>query len=158
MVLNGRLSLWYNIGSLLFLIYINTLSEGLTANPSLFADDVLNFFVVNNINLSVTNLNSDLSKVNVSANQWKMTFSSDSKKQAHEVEIKKTSRPPLNFDNNYSEQVQFPKHLGVYLDGKLDFREHFQNMFKKINKTISLLRKLQNNLPRAQLVAIYIAL
>ena len=28
-------------------------------------------------------------------------------------------------------------------------------MFKKINKTISLLRKLQNNLPRAPLVTIY---
>ena len=45
--------------------------------------------------------------------------------------------------------------MGVYLDGKLDFREHLQNMFKKINKTISLLRKLQNNLPRAPLITIY---
>ena len=45
--------------------------------------------------------------------------------------------------------------MGVYLNGKLDFREHLQNMFKKINKTISLLRKLQNNLPRAPLVTIY---
>ena len=45
--------------------------------------------------------------------------------------------------------------MGVYLDGKLDFREHLQNMFKKINKTISLLHKLQNKLPRALLVTIY---
>ena len=37
----------------------------------------------------------------------------------------------------------------------MDFREHLQNMFKKINKTISLLHKLQNNLPRAPLVTIY---
>ena len=28
-------------------------------------------------------------------------------------------------------------------------------MFKKVNKTISLLLKLENNLPRALLVAIY---
>ena len=27
--------------------------------------------------------------------------------------------------------------------------QHNQNMFKKVNKTISLLRKLQNSLPRA---------
>ena len=40
----------------------------------------------------------------------------------------------------------------VYLDGKSDFFEHFQNILKKVNKTISLLRKLQNNLPRAPLV------
>ena len=37
----------------------------------------------------------------------------------------------------------------------MDFRERLQNMFKKINKTISLLRKLQNNLPRAPLVSVY---
>ena len=88
-----------------------------------------------------------------------MTFNPDPKKQAQEVifsrKTKKTSHPPLNFNNNTVQQVQFQKHLGVYLDGKLDFREHVQNMFKKINKRISLLRKLQNNLPRAPLVTIY---
>ena len=45
--------------------------------------------------------------------------------------------------------------MDIYLDGKLDFREHLQNMFKKINKTISLLRKLQNTLPTALLITIY---
>ena len=68
---------------------------------------------------------------------------------------KKISHPPLNFSNNSIQQVQFQKPLGVYLDGKLDFREHLQNMFKKINKTIRLLHKLQNNLPRAPLITIY---
>ena len=51
--------------------------------------------------------------------------------------------------------MQFQKHLGVYLDGKFEFREHLKNIFKKKNKTISLLRKLQSNLPRAPLVIIY---
>ena len=54
---------------MLFLIYINDLSDGLTANARLFADDVSLFFVVNNINVSTTNLNSDLSKINAWANQ-----------------------------------------------------------------------------------------
>ena len=35
----------------------------------------------------------------------------------------------------------------------VNFRE--SNLFKKVNKTISLLRKLQNNLPIAPLVTIY---
>ena len=51
--------------------------------------------------------------------------------------------------------MQFQKHLDIYLDGKLDFREHLQDMFKKISKTISLLRKLQNTLPTASLITIY---
>ena len=55
--------------------------------------------------MSVTNLNSDLSKINASANQWKMTFKPNPNKQAQEVtfsrKIKKTSYPPLNFNNNF---------------------------------------------------------
>ena len=43
----------------------------------------------------------------------------------------------------------------MYQDSKLDVRENLQNMFKKVNKTTILLRKLQKNLPRAPLVTIY---
>ena len=117
------------------------------------------FSVVDNMNLSATNLNSDLSKINAWANQWKMTFTPDPNKQAQEVifsrKIRKTSHPPLTFNNNSVKQVQSQKNLGDYLDSRLDFREHLQNMFNKINKTIILLRKLQNNLPRAPLITIY---
>ena len=157
-VLNGQLSSCSNIetgipqgsilGSLLFLIYINDLSDSLTTNVRIFADNVSLFSVVDNISLSATTLNSDLSKINA--------FNPDPNKDAREVifscKIKKTSHPPLNFNNNSVQQVKFQKHLGVYLVGKLDFPELLQNMFKKINKTISLLHKLQNNLPSAPLV------
>ena len=67
-------SLFLTLGPLLLLIYINNLLDGLTTNARLFADDVLLFSVVHNTNLSATNLNSDLSKINASTNQWKMTF------------------------------------------------------------------------------------
>ena len=147
-VLNGQLSSWSNIetgvpqgsilGPLLFLVYINGLSGGLTTNARLFADDVSLFSVVDNINLSATNLNNDLSKINAWANQWKITFNPYLNKQAQEVifsrETKKTSHPPLNLNNNTVHQIQFQKHLGVDLDGKWDFREHLQNMFKKNKK------------------------
>ena len=159
MVLNGQLSSWSNIetgvpqgsilGPLLFLIYINDLSDDVTTNARLFADDMSLFSVADNINLSATNLDSDLSKINAWENQWKITFNPDPNKQAQEVII---LQPPLNFSNNSFQHVQFQKHLGVYLDGKLDFRGYLQNMFKKINKLISLLRKLQNNLRRAPLI------
>ena len=51
--------------------------------------------------------------------------------------------------------MQFQKHLGVYLANRLDFREHFRNIFKMVNRIISLLCKLQNILPRAPLETIY---
>ena len=47
------------------------------------------------------------------------------------------------------------KHLGKYLDTKLDFQEHLKNIFSKDNKIIGLLRKLYHILPRSPLFAIY---
>ena len=70
---NGRSSEWASIntgvpqgsilGPLLSLIYINDLSEGITSNVKLFADDTSIFSTVYNINISTSNLNSDLQKV-----------------------------------------------------------------------------------------------
>ena len=78
-----------------------------------------------------------------------MTFNPDPNKQAQEVifsrKIKKTSQPPLNFNNNSVKQKQFQKRLGVDLDNRLDFREHFRNIFKMVNRTISLLRNYKKS-------------
>ena len=97
---------------MLFLIYINDLSDGLTTNGSLFADDVSLFSVVDNTNLSATNLNSDLRKINAWADQWKMNLNPDPNKQVQGVIFsrkikKKISHPPLNVNNNSVKQEQF---------------------------------------------------
>ena len=43
------------LGPLLFLIYLNNLSDNLSSNPKLFADDTSLFSVVYDINQSGTN-------------------------------------------------------------------------------------------------------
>ena len=43
----------------------------------------------------------------------------------------------------------------MFLDFKLNFQEHFEKMFNKVNETIGILRKLQNTLPRSSLLTIY---
>ena len=48
--------------SLLFLICINDLSEGLSSNAKLFVDDTFLFSVVHDINTSAVEFNSDLKK------------------------------------------------------------------------------------------------
>ena len=88
-----------------------------------------------------------------------MTFNPDRSKQAQEIifsrKLKKATHPPLLFNNNNVSQVNFQTHLGVILDVKLTFEEHLKNVFNKANKTIGLLRKLSNLLPRQALVIIY---
>ena len=81
-----------------------------------------------------------------------MTFKPDRRKQAQEIifsrKFKKATHPPLLFNNNNASQVNFQTHLGVILDVKLTFEEHLKNVFNKTNKTIGLLKKLSNLLPR----------
>ena len=43
----------------------------------------------------------------------------------------------------------------MILDSQLNFQEHFKNILNEVNKTIGLLRNLQNILPREPLLTIY---
>lgn len=40
-------------------------------------------------------------------------------------------------------QSEIQKHIGMFLDVKLNYKEHIQNILNKVIKTIWLLRKLQ---------------
>ena len=88
-----------------------------------------------------------------------MSFNPDPNKQAQEVifsrKLKKFCHPSLRFNNNNVSQASLQKHLGLTLDDWLTFGEHLTNVSNKIRKTIGLLRKLQNILPRAALLTIY---
>ena len=88
-----------------------------------------------------------------------MNFNPDSPKQAHEVifsrKAKEIYNPPLEFNNSSVSQSSFQKHLSVVLDSKLIFDEHLKMVSLKICKTLKLLQKLQNLLPRSALITIY---
>ena len=125
--------------------------ENLVSNPKLFADDTSPFSVIRNKHLSAQNLNEDLNKINHWAFQWKMSFNPDPSKQAQEVifsrKLQKSVYPPLHFNNIAVTQSTTQKHLGMILVVKLDFQGQRKNIYSKINKTIGLLRKLNNTLP-----------
>ena len=168
-VLNGQHSSWTNVqagvpqgsilGPLFFLIYINDLSDGLTSNPKLFADVTSLFSVVQNINSTANDLNSDLIKISDWEMRWKMRFNPDPKKQAQEGifsrKINKIDHSPLYFNENLVKSSSTQKHLGMILDTKLDFSLHLKNVQNKVNKTIGLLRKLRDTLPKTSLITIF---
>ena len=110
---NGQASTWTNVtagvpqgsilGPLLFLICINDLSEGLSTNVKLFADDIFLFSVIHDSETSANVLSKDLEMIHNWAFQWKMNFNPHPTKQAQEVifshKTKKLPHPPLVFNN-----------------------------------------------------------
>ena len=63
--------------------------------------------------------------------------------------------PPLLFRDNNVIETTSQKHRGIILDTLLSFEKHLETVLCKINKTISLIRKSQNLLPRTALVTLY---
>ena len=96
--------------------------NGLNSNVKLFADDTSLFSVVDDITDSANLLNSDLSKINEWALQWKMSFNPDPIKQAQEIifsrKTSKRNHPGLMFDNNIVNLTTNHKHLGMIFDSK----------------------------------------
>ena len=162
-VLNGQASPWASteggvpqgsmLGPLLLSIYIDLLSEDLPTTVKLFADDTFLFSILQNINIY-----SDLSKTSNQTFQWEMSFDLDPSEQAQDVtfyhKIQKTYDPSIYFHTKSVKQVPSQKDLPMIIDIKLNFQEHFKNKLNKVNKTIGLLQKLQNILPRGPLLTI----
>ena len=151
--LNGQNSLWANVeawvpqdsilGPLLLLIYISNLPDNLLTNVKLSADDTSLFSVVHNIATSSCDLNYDLNRVR----EWKFKMSFNPKPWKLAQEVIFTCK--LQNNESFVEETCIQKHLGMLLGFRLDFQEHWKSLLKKLNKTIALLRKFQNALPRS---------
>ena len=141
-LLNGQTSNWEPIlagvpqgsilGPLLFLIYINDLPNNLKTNAKLFADDTSLFSVVLNKDESANDLTSDLCTISRWAYKWKMLFNPDVSKPAQEVLFSrkrtKTDHPDVYFNNVKLKREPYQKHLGIFLDEKLNFKEHIDKI------------------------------
>ena len=94
-----------------------------------------------------------------------MGFSVEIGFQAQEVIFSRKSKAKLysllvlndnnNNNNNNVTQVKSQKHLGIILDTRLSFEKDLETVQCKINKTISLVRKLGNLLSKIALIMLY---
>ena len=139
-VLNGQNSDWRKLnsgvpqgsvlGSLLFLIYINDLPDGIMSICKIFAEDTSLFSKILNTKNSQNTLNSDWEIIKNWAYQWKMQFNLDPKKQANAFIFSRKSNRctylPVTFNNSIITRYPHQKYLGVVVDSKLDFSIHIE--------------------------------
>ena len=165
-VLNGKTSKWGDVktgvpqgsilGPLLFLVYINDVTDNLICNVKLFADDVSLYTVVHNPNKAAADINHDLDITKSWANNWRMSFNPDPSKQAVEVTFSRKRIPddhPLIFFNDTPVmKVTQHKHLGLILDSKLSFSAHIQAAICKSRKGIGILHILSKYLDYGDII------
>ena len=91
-----------------------------------------------------------------------MSFNPEPNKQAQEVIFSRKLEkvPPfvcnmLKFPNVNLKSTYVSYHLDIILDSKLTLEEHYKMVLSKTNRTIGLLGKLQNLLPREVVITIY---
>ena len=130
------------LGPVLFLIYINDLSNGINSDVKLFADDT--FSTVYAPNTTAGSLNKDLQKISEWAYKWKMSFNPDPTKQAQEVifsrKLNKPHHPLLKFNKLPVQNASSQKHFGLVLDDKLDFESHLKEKCANLIKVSVLLK------------------
>ena len=167
--MNSTSSSWGNVsagvpqgsilGPLMFLIYINDLTDDLNCIVELFADDTSLFTIVKDPKTAADDMNHDLNLIQPWANKWRMSFNPDPRKQAIEL-IFSTKRdnsdhPMLHFNNLRVTKLDKHKLLGLVLDSKLSFLSHINAAISKSRKALGILKFLSKCLSWETLNSLY---
>ena len=131
------------LGPLLFIIYINDISEDIESDILIFADDTSLFATGSDPAETAAKLNRDLHKISVWADKWKVTFNAKKSKDIIFSNKCLNNSPPLIFNNNYIERVNVHKHLGIHLSSSLDWSLQLHEVCLKANRKLSVLRSVK---------------
>ena len=101
--------------SMLFLIYINDLSDDLTTNVKLFAGGTSLYSIVHKMNTSTVILKKDLKKSQT------VQFSKQTQEVIFSRKLKKTNHIQVYFNHNSFQQVPSKEQLGMYQETKHNF-------------------------------------
>lgn len=144
------------LGPILFLIYINDITQDIGSSIRLFADDTTLYIIIDDPIVSAQILEDDMQKISNWADKWLVTFNPT--KTESLLLSRKTSRPyhpPVFMNNHAISEVESHKHLGLTFDKRLSWHSHIDIIMEKAWKRIHIMRKLKFILDRASLQTIY---
>jgi len=147
------------LGPLLFLIYINDMQNCMKIlNLVHFADDTTAYHSNSNVNTLVNEVNSELLRLNnwLKCNRLSLNVNKT-------FYMLFTDRRNLNvmdvcIEDRVIQETSVSKFLGIQIDNKLSFCQHFENVCKSISKSVGMLRRLSYSLPYKTKISIYYAL
>lgn len=146
------------LGPLLFLLFINDIVLDIGSNIRLFADDTSLYIVVDNPVTAANCLNIDLETISKWAETWLVSFNpTKTESLLISRKLNKLNHPPITMQNVQITEVDFHKHLGVYLSNDCTWHHHIEYISQKAWGRINVMRKLKFKLDRKSLETIYTA-
>lgn len=147
------------LGPLLFIVYINDFVFcSCDVQKILFADDTNLFVSHTNMNYLEKFLNDRLAEVetwfkcnklslNISKTFYIVFRSSSLKSMDYDIN--------LNIDGRAIQRVDAIKFLGIHIDQFINFKEHINELIKKLSKLVGLFFKVRHVLPSDVLLSLY---
>lgn len=147
------------LGPLLFLIFINDISDNILSDVFIFADDTSLMRKIEDIKLDFNIINRDLHTLSEWADQWRVTFNA-SKTEYMIFSLKHSTfnYPVLRLNNVPITRVSAHKHLGLTLDSKLTWNEHVTDITNKASKRIGNIKRVRSIIPRRTAEHLYMYL
>ena len=143
------------LGPLLFLIYINDITNDLQCNVNLFADDTsIQKCLDSHADFKV--INDDLLKLSIYGTQWLITF--NALKTEYIIVSKRKTRamhPDLFLNDTNFTEVNNHKHLGLTISNNMSWLSHINEILAKAEKRLSMMRRSKHILPRSCLDKLY---
>ena len=166
-MLSGVKSIWNYIkagvpqgsilGPLLFLLYINDIAAEIRSNIRI-ADDTSLYIIVGSPDAAAEILNTDLNKISKWAKSWLVKFNPNKNEPIIiSRKINKPDHTPVFMSNQEIKEVQFHKHLGIYISSDCSWHKHIEYVKSKAWSRINAMRKFKYTLDRKSLETIYIA-
>ena len=138
------------LGPLLFLIFINDLTEVLHfSHMRLFADDTCLYISIDNRERTKELINIDLKAIHDWSKRWLVDFSVPKTKTL--IISNKRDRddnPRVEMNNSLIDEVQSHKHLGVILQQTLMWSSHIDEIYTKAMRRLDVIQRIKFKVSR----------
>ena len=143
------------LGPLLFLVYINDITQDIESIIKLFADDTSMYLGLEHTQIRTDILNSDLEKIKKWALTWKVEFNQS---KTDLITISNRIAPvtqPLKFGDLILQESDSHKHLGVIVQSNCKWDQHIKSILSKCRVLVACLRSYKYRLSRKSLLTMY---
>ena len=134
------------LGPLLFLIFINDLTESITSSVKLFADDCLVYRTIHSSNDAIQ-LQEDLVQLGLWVNSWQMTLNPHKCSILHVCNKRNTVCAKYTINGFPSNCVSGVRYLGVSISSKMFWSDHIDDICTKARKSLGFFCRNLRNCP-----------